>query len=294
MLATKLRTFHAVATAGGFTAGAEALKIGQPTVTSQIRWLEDYFGVELFHRHGRRISLTPAGQDLLAVTMRLDALQNEAVDVLNGHGGFHIGRLNVSAVGPFHVTEMLTAFNKRYPGLKINVRFGNSQQSLEHLLNFDVDVAVLAHTRNDSRFFTIPYRRHPVVAFVNNAHPFAGRSSISITELQGQRVILREIGSTTRHAFETALQENGVEIDAVMEIGSREAVWMAVRRGIGLGVVSQKEFIPHPDLRAIPFHDAEIYTYAHVVCLAERQDSYLIRAFLGVVEELMESEPTGD
>lgn len=289
MLATKLRAFHAVAVAGGFTAGAARLNVGQPTVTSQVRWLEEYFGVELFHRHKRTISLTPAGQDLMAVTMRLDALQGEAADVLNAHGGFHIGRLNVSAVGPFHVTEMLAAFNKRYPDLKINVRFGNSRQSLEHLLNFDVDVAVLAHTNLDERFYTIPYRRHPVVAFVDASHPFAERSSISIHELQDQRVVLRETGSTTRSAFEAVLRDKGVTINTVMEIGSRESVWMAVRRGIGLSVVSEKEFIPHPELRAIPFADAEIYTHAHVVCLAERQESYLIRAFLGIVEDLLES-----
>lgn len=288
MLATKLRAFHAVAVAGGFTAGAATLNVGQPTVTSQVRWLEEYYGVELFNRHGRNVSLTPAGEDLLAVTMRLDALQNEAADVLNAHGGFHIGRLNVAAVGPFHVTEMLAAFNKLYPDLKINVRFGNSQQSLGHLLNFDVDVAVLAHTDLDDRFFTIPYRKHPVVAFVNTSHPFADRASISIHELQDQRVVLRETGSTTRSAFEVALGENGVTINTVMEIGSRESVWMAVRRGIGLSVVSEKEFIPHPELRSIPFNDTDIYTHAHVVCLAERQNNYIIRAFISIVEELLE------
>ncbi|HJS33167.1 MAG TPA: LysR family transcriptional regulator, partial [Alphaproteobacteria bacterium] len=51
---TKLRSFHAVATAGGFTAASKQLNIGQPTITSQVKALERYFRVELFHRRGRR------------------------------------------------------------------------------------------------------------------------------------------------------------------------------------------------------------------------------------------------
>ncbi len=100
-------------------------------------------------------------------------------------------------------------------------------------------------------------------------------------------MVLREVGSTTRRAFEDALRAAGVTVNTVMEIGSREAVWMAVERGIGIGVVSDIEFIPHPRLRGLRVADAEIFTYAHVVCLAERKDAPVIRAFLDVVEQLL-------
>ena len=96
----------------------------------------------------------------------------------------------------------------------------------------------------------------------------------------------RETGSTTRLAFEAALNAKGVHVDPVMEIGSREAVWLAVARGIGIGVVSDIEFIPHPDLRTVQVTDANIYTTAHVTCLADRRDARLIRAFLDVAAEL--------
>jgi DNA-binding transcriptional LysR family regulator len=78
-----------------------------------------------------------------------------------------------------------------------------------------------------------------------------------------------------------------VRLEAFTEIGSREAVWMAVERGIGVGVVSEFEFIAHPRLRPLRIRDAAIYTYAHVVCLAERTGTRLVKAFLGVVDDLL-------
>lgn len=286
MLHTQLRAFHAVATEGGFTAAARALSVTQPTVTVQVRTLEDYFQVELFHRRGRKVVLTETGRQLFELTRRILSLEAEAVDLLNGVGGFHSGQLKVAAVGPYHVTEMLAGFNERYPGIKVSVETGNSQEALEALFEFHADVGVLAHIEDDPRIVARPFSRHPVVVFVNRDHRFARRREIRIEELDGERVVLREIGSTTRLAFEAALRRAGVSIDPVMEIGSREAVWMAVQRGIGIGVVSDIEFVPHADLRTVRIKDAGIFTYAHVVCLAERAESRMIKAFFEVADEL--------
>jgi len=289
MLYTQLRSFHTVATHGGFTAASKALGIGQPTITSQVKALEGYFRVELFHRRGRRVELTDTGKALLAITQRLMVCEAEARDMLNAVGGFHTGHLKVAAVGPYHATEMLAAFSERYPGIKVSVTVGNSCESLKALSEYRADVGVLAQISDDPRFHSIPYTCHPVAVFVNTDHPWTHRRSIRLKELERQRFVLREVGSTTRRAFEEALKRAGVNIDVVMEIGSREAVWMAVQRGIGIGVVSEFEFVPHPRLRMLKIADAEICVYAHVVCLVERQRSRLIRSFLGVVDTLLAS-----
>jgi DNA-binding transcriptional LysR family regulator len=68
MLYTQLRSFHAVAQEGGFTAASKVLNIGQPTITSQVGMLEDYFSVELFYRRGRFVELTEAGFFLFSDT----------------------------------------------------------------------------------------------------------------------------------------------------------------------------------------------------------------------------------
>ena len=125
MIFTQLRTFHAVATERGFTAASRVLNIGQPTLTSQVRALERMFDVELFHRRGRRIELTEAGTALFEITRRIMDLEGQARDTLSAFGGFHRGTLRVGAVGPYHATEMLSAFSERYPGVRLAVTIGN-------------------------------------------------------------------------------------------------------------------------------------------------------------------------
>jgi len=284
---TQLRSFHAVAQSGSFTAAARELGVSQPTITTQVKSLEDEFGIELFVRRGRRIELTETGGGLLDITRRLFADEKEAADYVNETRELKTGHLRVGAVGPYHVTDMLAAFNARYPGLYVSVTVGNSRQTVADLLDYRTDVAVLAHVDPDPRLVAIPYRRHRVVVMCPADHAFARRRGLRAREMAGQRLIVREAGSTTRRAFDQAMREAGVAPQVVMEIGSRESIREAVAKGIGLGVVSEAEFIPDPRIRALPVTDAEIYTYAHVVHLSERRNARLVRAFLTVLKSLL-------
>lgn len=288
---TQLRSFHAVAQRLSFTAAARELGVSQPTITTQVKSLEREFGVELFVRRGRRIELTETGSGLLDIMRRLFADEKEAADYLNETRGLKTGHLRVGAVGPYHVTDMLAAFNARHPGLYVSVAVGNSRDTLRDLLDYRTDVAVLAHVDPDPRLVAIPYQRHRVVVMCPAGHAFARRRGIRAHEMEGQRLIVREAGSTTRRAFDQAMRDAGARPKVVMEIGSRESIREAVAKGIGLGVVSEAEFIPDPRLRAVPVSDAEIYTYAHVVHLRERQNARLVRAFLAVLSELLAASP---
>jgi aminoethylphosphonate catabolism LysR family transcriptional regulator len=283
MRLTQLRSFHAVATEGSFTRAAQALHVSQPTVTTQVRQLEELYKVELFHRTGRRIRPTEIGERLLQLSRQIFGLELEAVQVLRDAGELRSGHLRVAAVGPSHVTRMLAAFNQRYPDINISVATGNSEDVLSHLLDYTADVGVLAQVLKDKRFVSLPYSEHPIVIFCNAEHRFARRRSIRTTELQGEKLILREQGSTTRKAIESALKAAGVQPTLVMEIASREIIREAVVQGLGVAAVSEVEYVPGAGLHAVRISDAQIKTYAHVVCLAERRDMRLIRAFFEII-----------
>ena len=286
MRLTQLRSFHAVARARGFTGAAKLLHISQPTVTTQVRFLEETYGIELFYRRGHKVTLTPLGEQLFELAQRIFALEGETLHLLQDSGELRSGHLRVGAVGPFHVTEMLARFNQRFPGVEVSVRVGNSEAAIASLVDYGTDVAVLAKFTDDPQFHSVPYSRHPVVVFVHRSHRFAGRRSIRIAELEGEQMILREVGSTTRKALDDALKQAAVTPRVVMEIGSREAIREAVIKGVGIAVVSEIEFIPDPDLRTIAVSDAEMYTHAHVVCLEERREARLVKAFLEIVADL--------
>lgn len=286
MRLTQLRSFHAVARAGGFTGGAKLLHISQPTVTTQVRFLEETYGIELFYRRGHTVKLTPLGEQLFVIAQKIFALESETVHLLVDSGELKSGHLRVGAVGPFHVTEMLARFNQRFPGMQVSVRVGNSEAALEALVDYQTDIAVLAQLNDDPRFHSVPYSRHPIVIFVHRGHRFASRKSIRIQELEGEGMILREEGSTTRKALDDALRKAGVTPRMVMEIGSREAIREAVIMGVGIGAVSEIEYIPDPDIRMVRVSNAQMHTHAHVVCLEERRGARLVKAFLEIVDEL--------
>jgi aminoethylphosphonate catabolism LysR family transcriptional regulator len=285
MRITQLRSFYAVAHAGSFTRAAKLLHVSQPTITTQVRFLEEHYNIELFHRRGRSAHLTAVGEQLFSLAKQIFSLEADAVHLLNDAGELKSGQLRVAAVGASHVTQMLEAFTRRYPDIRITVKMGNSQEMLQQLWDYQADVAVLAHYQADARFFTMPYSRHPVVIFVHDKHRFAKRRSIRIRELEGEPLIMREQGSTTRKALEEALQKAKVKPVITMEIGSREIIREAVLKGIGIAAVSQAEYLPAPGLHAVRISDAEIYTYAHVVCLQERRHTRLVSAFMDVMSD---------
>jgi DNA-binding transcriptional LysR family regulator len=139
----------------------------------------------------------------------------------------------------------------------------------------------------------VPYSRHPIVVFVHRSHRFARRKSIRIAELEDEGMILREQGSTTRKALDDALKKAGVRPRVLMEIGSREAIREAVIKGVGIGAVSEIEYIPDPRIRMVKVSDAQMYTHAHVVCLEERRAARLVKAFFEIVGELQRQRRGG-
>ncbi|GLZ88524.1 transcriptional regulator [Metapseudomonas resinovorans] len=279
MSSAKLRAFLAVARHGSFSAGARALGLSQPTLTTQVQGLEREHNVELFHRRGRRIELSDVGRQLLPIAQRLATLELEAHNLLRDSGRLDSGQLKLGAVGPFHVIEMVDHYRQRHPRIEVSIRVGNSAEVLADLENYVTDIAVLAGLHEDPSLCTVRYARHAIILFARHDHPLARRDSIALTELEGQPLLQRESGSTTRAALERVLAEAGVTPRIAMEIGSREALREAVVRGIGLGAVSEAEFIPDPRIKAIRIEGDPVHTETYLYCLAERRNSLLISSF---------------
>ncbi|MDH4567474.1 LysR family transcriptional regulator [Pseudomonas sp. BN414] len=279
MSSAKLRAFLAVARHGSFSAGARALGLSQPTLTTQVQSLERQHNVELFHRRGRRIELSDVGQQLLPIAQRIAALELEAHNLLRDSGRLDSGQLKLGAVGPFHVIEMVDHYRQRHPRIEVSIRVGNSAEVLADLEQYVTDIAVLAGLHEDPGLCAVRYARHAIILFARHDHPLARRDSIALAELEDQPLLQREAGSTTRAALELALAQAGVTPRIAMEIGSREALREAVVRGIGLGAVSEAEFIPDPRIKPIRIEGDPVHTETYLYCLAERRNSLLISSF---------------
>ncbi|QEX17915.1 transcriptional regulator [Hypericibacter terrae] len=280
----QLRAFHAVASEGSFTRAAEVLHVTQPTLSGQVKELEARYGVKLFDRRGRRVYPTELGRSLLDLTRRLFSLEAEAEQILGAAKGLKRGHLRLAADAPFHVIGALSAFAKRYPGIRLSLTIGNSEQILDDLVEHRADVAVLANISEDPRVHAVAFRRDRLIAFVEQNHPWAGRESLTLKELAGRRLVLREIGSTTRRLFENAMAARGLALGEVLEVNSREAVRETVAAGLGIGVVSESEFGSDRRLVPLQIEAEELAMTEYVACLSERRDLSLVRAFLDILE----------
>jgi aminoethylphosphonate catabolism LysR family transcriptional regulator len=288
---SQLRAFHAVATEGSFTKAAQSLNVTQPTLSGQVRTLEDRFGVRLFDRRKRRIELTDIGRNLLDITFRMTGLEVEAAQVLSAAHALRRGHLRIGADAPYHSVPFLSRFHRRYPQLRLSMAMGNSQSLLRDLLDQRCDVAIAANIEADARVHAFAFRQDHLIAFVERAHQWAARRSVKLTELAGQRLVLREPQSTTRQTFDRAIDAAGIAIGEVLEIGSREAIREAVVAGLGIGIVAASELGGDLRVRALELEGPRMTSTEYVACLQERRATPLIRAFLEIVREGLDEAP---
>jgi aminoethylphosphonate catabolism LysR family transcriptional regulator len=284
----QLRSFHAVAQEMSFTRAAGILNIGQSTLTVQVRALEESYGVELFVRSSRGLQLTRLGHALFEITKQIFLLMDQAIGLLGAPGEEVEGELRVGTVGPFFVMKLLAQYQARYPQIQVSVDSDNSEGVVRKILDSTTDVAITGRKIDDPRLYFHHLNSHEILVFVNRHHPWARRDGIELAEFEGRGVIMREVGSMTRLAFEQTLAEHGVKPKVVMDV-SRDGVREAVLQGLGVGIVADAEFQAHEDLRALRIVDFPSYTQSYVVCLASRRFSKPIALFAELAESIAKS-----
>ncbi len=225
----QLKAFHAVAVYGGFTRAAERLFLSQPAISDQVRKLEEHYGVQLFHRTKRSVQLSELGERLLAITQRLFAAEGEAEELLSSSRALRSGQLTLAVDAPIHVLPYIARFNERYPGIRISLVTGNTDEALGRLFDYRADLAVLGRPVADERLLCRPLSRGPLVAFVARSHPWAQRSDIALADLDDLPMVLREQGSMTRQLLEEEMQQAGLRLRPALDLDGRDG------RGRGIG-----------------------------------------------------------
>ncbi|MCM2320566.1 MAG: LysR substrate-binding domain-containing protein [Pseudomonas sp.] len=281
----QLKAFHAVAVHGGFTRAAERLFLSQPAISDQVRKLEEHYGVQLFHRTKRSVQLSELGERLLVITQRLFAAEGEAEELLSSSRALRTGSLTLAVDSPVHVLPYITRFNTRYPGIRISLVTGNTDEALGRLFAYRADLAVVGRPVTDERLLCRTLSRGPLVAFVARSHPWAGRTSIVLADLDDLPVVLREQGSMTRQLLEEEMHQAGLRLRPAIEVEGREAVRELVLAGMGVGVVSAAELGDHPQVHALPISDCRQQMTETLVCLREQGTRRIIDTFLQMVDE---------
>ena len=283
---TQLRAFHAVAEAASFTKAAERQGVTQPTLSGQVRALEDIYGVKLFERRGRGVELTETGRRLRELTRRLAADESEVEALLAAARGLKSGRLSVMADAPHLILPVLGLFHRRHPGIRLAIGVGNSRAVRLALEDRRCDVAVLPDVKEeDESLHFLLLRQDKLVVMLPRDHAWSGRRAVTLKEMVDETLLLREPGSATRARLDQALQEEDLLPERVLELGSREAVAEGVAAGLGLSVVSESEFGHDRRLMKLGLKGSQLLISEYLVCLAAKREEPPIRALFETARE---------
>lgn len=279
---TQLRAFHNVAIHGGFSKAAEQLAITQPALSDQVRRLEEEYDILLFDRRKKQVTLTSFGQQLLEITRHLFEVEKQAQDMLSEKRALRSGTLRIIADSPHHLLHVLAAFRKKYPGIFVSLRAGNTNEVVSALTSYEADIGVSGEVPEERAFNIVRLSSTPIVAFAAKDFPLQANKAISLDQLGALPLVLREPGSKTRQILERFAKHNNIPLKAAIEAEGREAVREIVASGAGIGFVSGAEFGFDRRLVQIPIEGLDRHMDEALICLKNRENSKLIRAFMGV------------
>ena len=264
----QLRAFCHAARAESITRAAELLGVGQPAVSMHVRDLELELEARLFERHGPRVILTPAGEQLL----RLAGPLVEAVDHLPGSFAEDLdllisGELRIAAGSAsitFVLPRLLKQFNQEYPGIRLKIRTSGTREALELLAINEVDVATGAEAGGPGDFLYFPFVRYGLVVIAPLDHPLAGNESIGFREMDGYPGVVPQAGTQSRQIGESIARRLGLEINIAAEVPGWTAIKEHVAAGIGISVVPEIVTSPDDPLSVIPlkgYHDVRSFGF---------------------------------
>ncbi|MFI7005869.1 LysR substrate-binding domain-containing protein [Streptomyces sp. NPDC050145] len=229
----------------GFSAAAHELYMSQPSVSNQVRRLEQSLKVTLVDRSGARTRPTAEGEVLAAYAKRVFLLADEAVAAVQQVSSLEHGRLLVggsTTVGTYLLPTLLARFRARYPGVECDVFVGNNRAVAERLLAGDIGIAVVAGGPGETAQLLVePVLQERLVLVARTGHRLADRSGpLDPALLAGECFLMREPGSHTRTEQERVLDEWGVaEQVSRSDVWGPEAVKQCVGAGLGVALISE-------------------------------------------------------
>lgn len=236
-----LRAFIAVAEHASFSAAAQALHLTQPAVSKRIALLETELDTALFDRAGRRARLTQAGERLLqharAIVRQVSLAEQDIRDLAVSVSG----SLNLATshhIGLHHLPPVLRAFLDRYPRVRLNIGFTDSEKAHEAVLRGDIELAVITLAPNEAANIVGHCVWPDPLAFVAGPeHPLCAYHKPTLGDLGQYANVLPGLDTYTGQIVKQLFQQQGQVLDTLMTTNYLETIKMMVNVGLGWSVL---------------------------------------------------------
>ncbi len=252
----QLRYLRAVVRSGSVTAAAEAEFVAQPSVSKQIRLLEQEIGIPLFHRVGRRVVPTDAAHALADCADRIFDDLAATLAAISGPESARGGSLRMCAtetITDHLLPGALTALRQRFPECRVSVEMLGTDDSIQRVLADEVDLAIVALPLSDSRLDVHTLLEEPVLLAVPPAHEWASRNAVPLADALAEPSLLLSMrGHGLRALVEEAATTAGLELAGHVELRSQAALLAMVASGGGIAFAPRLTLTGRTDVVAVP------------------------------------------
>jgi DNA-binding transcriptional LysR family regulator len=281
----QLATFQIVAKHASFAQAAKELHFSQPAISAQIHLLEEFLGVKLFDKIGRKTHLTQAGEALYLYAQKITDLVDETLETMAALRNPQHGRLSIGAdttVGTYVIPPLLGKFLHLYPDVEITLDVVNRVYLLDSLINNRADVVIMGKIPTDVAVFSAPFSPNELVLIAPPTHRLAGCEHVSFAQLARERFLLREVGSGTRAALEDAFRSADLPLIVSMQVGNNSAIKQGVAAGLGIALISRVAIDMELETKRLVMLDVEgfpIMRQWHLIHLKDKNLSATALAF---------------
>jgi len=288
----QLRIFQAVAQSRSFTRAADLIHLTQPGISKHIKQMEEYFGVPLFDRSGRKVTLTEPGQVLFDATQEIIATIEAAERRIDDLKGLRGGKLHLGTsfpIGVYLLPAVLARFRKRYPAVEVTLDIALSDTIGPKLLANEIDLGLVTYEQRDARLISRTFMTDELVVIVGRKHGWATKTRIKPQELLGETIIVAARGAGTRTIVEERLRALGIVLPNVLEFGNLEGVKHAVEAGLGASIQARsvvKREVGSGSLRAIKLASMDAKIEFLYVWRKNAHLGHAARALIGLLEAL--------
>ncbi|MBU1615598.1 LysR family transcriptional regulator [bacterium] len=291
----ELKSFCTVVEEGSFSKAAILVHLSQPTVSLQIKNLENELGIRLLDRLDRKVLPTHSGRILYhhakGVLSKMEELEAELTE---SAGPKVKGRLTLGAgvtVGENMMPRLLSLFKKNYPAVEIALRILDTSEIIKQMLSYELDMGIIGAELSHKDLILEQFTSDRLILIASPSHRWTPGETISLSELAKEPMFVREEGSGTRMSMRSELKKKGIaepDLNILMELGSNGAIKQAVMLGQGVAIINQQEVCCELEaglLVKVPIKNFELIKNFYLVLHRKRARSRPLGALLQFLKE---------
>ncbi len=284
----QLKSFCVLARTGSFSRAADELGIAQPSLSEQIRQLEQILSGPLFDRLARGVELTAGGRALLPKALALLDDAAALPKILESLRDDICGDLRIGAIPtvlPYFLAPSLRQFVNAYPKVALQLREATTAELTEQVRNGALDLAVLSLPIDQPGLVRSELFREPLYLAVPESHPLAAEAKLDLGTVSGERLLILKEGHCLRGETLTLCQRAKTQFPSQFEADQFSSIFALIAAGFGLSIVPEMARSHTHGCRLIPLKQ-KVSRRIGFIRLERRFVSRPVQAFIGFLREL--------